>query len=100
MFAPPAAAHSQGLVEEPAVESTPANTFILKVIAKKDSTELMLKALIIRTHPPKPIQYQLKLAESVTDCFLQYQTMELLKEAEVKITGEKINGAPFLVEIL
>ena len=79
MFAPPAAAHSQGLVEEPAVESAPANTFILKVIAKKDSTELKLKALITRTHAPKPIRYQLKPADYATDCFLQYQTMELLK---------------------
>ena len=98
MLAPPAA--SQELVEGPLVENAAANTFILKVIMKKDSTEHMLKALITRTHAPKPVQYQLKHDETATECFLQYQTMELLKEAETKITGEKINGAPFLVEIL
>ena len=48
-------------MDDPAMDSNPAaNTFILKVIAKKDSTEMMVKALITRTHAPKPIQCQLK----------------------------------------
>ena len=85
MFPPPAASQSEGVVEEPVLENPPAITFILKVIAKKDSTELMLK-----------VRYLLKPAETATECFLQYETIE----AESKITGEKINGAPFLVEIL
>ena len=100
MFPPPAASQSEGVVEEPVLENAPAITFVLKVIAKKDSTELMLKALITRTHAPKPVRYLLKPAETATECFLQYETIELLREAELKITGEKINGAPFVVEIL
>ena len=92
---------SEALIHDPAMDSNPAaNTFILKVIAKKDSTELVVKALITRAHAPKPIQCQLKPTETTTECFLQYQTMELLKEAEGKITGEKINGAAFLIETL
>ena len=94
MFPHPAASQSEGVREEPVLENP--ITFILKVIVKKDSTELMLKALITRTHAPKPDRHHLKPAETPTECFLQYETIE----AESKITGEKINGAPFLVEIL
>ena len=88
------------MLEEPVLENPTTITFILKGMAKKDSTELMLKALITRTQTPKPVRHHLKPAETATECFLQYETIELLKEAESKITGEKINGAPFLVEIL
>ena len=88
MSPPSAANQSQGLVEEPHLESPPSNTFILKVGAKKDSTEFMLKALITRTHAPKPLQYHLKPTETTTDCFIQYQTVELLKEAEAKIRSD------------
>jgi len=88
------------VLEEPVLENPTTITFILKGMAKKDSTELMLKALITRTQTPKPVRHHLKPAETATECFLQYETIELLKEAESKITGEKINGAPFLVEIL
>ena len=39
---------------------TPGNNVLLKIMAKKDSTEHMLKALISRTHTPKPLQYSVK----------------------------------------
>jgi len=59
MFPPPAASQSQGVVEEPVLDSPTACTSISKVIDKKDSTQIAIKALVTRTH--------LKLAENATN---------------------------------
>ena len=45
---------------------------VLKISAKKDSTEAMIKSLISRTHAQKPTSYTLKQNESNTECFLLY----------------------------
>ena len=81
--------------------SPPAsNTFYLKIIAKKDSTETMVKSLISRTHVPKPIAYTLRHNEKNSECFLQYHSTEVIQEVQSKISGEKINGAAFDTELL
>ena len=81
--------------------SLPAsNTFYLKIIAKKDSTETMVKSLISRTHVPKPIAYTLRHNEKNSECFLQYHSTEVIQEVQSKISGEKINGAAFDTELL
>ena len=44
---------------------------VLKISAKKDSTEAMIKSLISRTHAQKPTSYTLKQNEANTECFLK-----------------------------
>ena len=83
-----------------ALPPTAMNTFYLKITAKKDSTETMVKSLVSRTHVPKPISYTLKQHEKNTECFLKYPSMEVAQEVQAKISGEKINGAAFDTETL
>ena len=80
--------------------SSPPNTFFLKITAKKDSTETMVKSLISRTHVPKPESYTLKQNDKSTECFLKYMSMEVVQEVLSKISAEKINGAAFDTEAL
>ena len=80
--------------------SSPPNTFFLKITAKKDSTETMVKSLISRTHVPKPESYTLKQNDKNTECFLKYMSMEVVQEVLSKISAEKINGAAFDTEAL
>ena len=78
--------------------SPPLNSFFLKITAKKDSTETMLKSLISRTHVPKPESYTLKQNDKNTECFLKYPAMEVVQEVLSKISAEKVNGAAFDTE--
>ena len=80
--------------------NTPAPIIILKISAKKDSTEAMVKSLISRTHALKPTSYTLKPNETNTDCFLRYPNKEAAEEVLTKISGEKVNGAAFVSEII
>ena len=80
--------------------STPRYKFFLKIVAKKDCTETMLKSLISRTHVPKPESYTLKQNDRNTECFLKYPAMEVVQEVLSKISAEKVNGAAFDTEAL
>ena len=76
------------------------NNFFLRIIAKKDSTETMLKSLVSRTHVTKPVAYFLRHNDKNSECFLQYQSKEIAQEVQSKISGEKINGAVFDTEVI
>ena len=80
--------------------SPPLNSFFLKITAKKDSTETMLKSLITRTHVPKPESYTLKQNNKNTECFLKYPAMEVVQEVLSKISAEKVNWEAFDTEAL
>ena len=69
--------------------------FYVKIVAKKDSTEHMFKSLISRKHTDKPLDYNMKQEEKVTECYLKYQTHDQAKEVAELIKDEKINSAPF-----
>ena len=74
--------------------------FYVKIVAKKDSTEHMCKSLVSRKHAAKPLNYNTKQEEKVTECYLKYQTHDQAKEVAERIKDEKINGAPFETVIL
>ena len=76
------------------------NNIFLRIIAKKDSTETMLKSLVSRTHVTKPVAYFLRHNDKNSECFLQYQSKEIAQEVQSKISGEKINGAVFDTEVI
>ena len=80
--------------------STPRYKFFLKIVAKKDCTETMLKSLVSRTHVQKPITQNLRQNEKNSECYLQYPSKEIVQDVQSKISGEKINGATFDTEIL
>jgi hypothetical protein len=73
---------------------------MVKIVAKKDSTELVIKGLVARTHVSKPISYELKHGEKKTEFFLQYQNKGQTGDVADIVRGEKINGAAFDVEII
>ena len=84
-----------------ALTSPPSiNNIFLRIIAKKDSTETMLKSLVSRTHVPKPVAYFLRHNDKNSECFLHYQSKEIAQDVQSKISGEKINGAVFDIEVI
>ena len=74
--------------------------FYVKIVAKKDSTKHMFKSLVSRKHAAKPLDYNTKQEEKVSECYLKYQTHDQAKEVAELIKDEKINGAPFETVIL
>ena len=88
----------------PASEGEPAKklqpVFYVKIVAKKDSTEHMFKSLISRKHAVKPLDYNIKQEEKVTECYLKYESHDQARDVTELIKDEKINGAPFETEIM
>ena len=60
----------------------------IKITAKKDSTEAMVKSLLSRTHVAKPSTYNVQQTDKDTQFFLQYDTKEAAQEVIDKVTGE------------
>ena len=86
--------------EESNMTAVPDPFIVLKISAKKDSTEAMIKSLISRTHAQKPTSYTLKHTEANTECFLKYPSREIADEVHTKISGEKVNSAAFESEVI
>ena len=72
----------------------------IKITAKKDSTEAMVKSLLSRTHVAKPSTYTVQQTDKDTQFFLQYDTKEAAQEVIDKVTGEKVHGAAFDIQLL
>ena len=60
----------------------------------------MVKSLISRTHVPKRIAYTLRQNDKNSECFLQYQSTEVIQEVQSKISGDIIYVATFNTELL
>ena len=71
----------------------------VKIVAKKDSTEAMVKSLLSRTHVSKPSSYTVQQTDKNTHFFLQYDTRETAQDVIDKASGEKIHGATFYMEL-
>ena len=72
----------------------------VKIVAKKGSTEAMVKSLLSRTHVSKPSSYTVQQSDKNTHFFLQYDTRETARDVIDKASGEKIHGTTFNIELL
>ena len=89
--------------EQSASDTSPAMAdmkIFVKIVAKKDSTEAMVKSLLSRTHVSKPSSYNIQLNDKNTQFYLRYDTKETVQEVIDKVSGEKIHGATFSVELV